>query len=170
MTDFEQIEAENELLKQKLVESVMRVNDLELPPRFEINSWKKKNDTFEVNIYIFGMELTTTISCDILEEFIEGEELNLYETEKGTMRYVKASIWLDENEPEVIEQYLKHKLKCTTLSYYRPNSLLQEDSMNYIRRMFDDETPVLKERWIIASKKRGLPIEFIQQLEKDSTI
>ena len=47
-------------------------------------------------------------------------------------------------------------------------SLIQSDSMNYIRRMFDDETPVLKDRWIREAILRGLPQDFIEQLKKDN--
>lgn len=47
-------------------------------------------------------------------------------------------------------------------------SLIQSDSMNYIRRMFDDETPVLRDRWISEAILRGLPKDFIEQLKKDN--
>jgi hypothetical protein len=47
-------------------------------------------------------------------------------------------------------------------------NLVQSDSMNYIRKMFDDEPNYfLKESLIIEAILRGLPQEFIDQLKKD---
>jgi hypothetical protein len=47
-------------------------------------------------------------------------------------------------------------------------NLVQSDSMNYIRKMFDDEPNVfLKESLISNAILRGLPKDFIDQLKKD---
>lgn len=47
-------------------------------------------------------------------------------------------------------------------------NLVQSDSMNYIRKMFDDEPNFfLKESLISEAILRGLPQEFIDQLKKD---
>jgi hypothetical protein len=47
-------------------------------------------------------------------------------------------------------------------------NLVQSDSMNYIRKMFDDEPNYfLKESLINEAILRGLPQNFIDQLKKD---
>lgn len=47
-------------------------------------------------------------------------------------------------------------------------NLVQSDSMNYIRKMFDEEPNfLLKESLISEAILRGLPQEFIDQLKKD---
>lgn len=48
-------------------------------------------------------------------------------------------------------------------------NLLLEDSMNYIRRSFDNSEPYMREQFIQMAKLRGLPPQFIEQLQKDLT-
>lgn len=48
--------------------------------------------------------------------------------------------------------------------------LIQQDSMNYIRVQFDNCNKWELTHWINEAIKRGLPEEFIEEMEKDSQL